>query len=157
MCVEELDSRRTFAKDLTKKVYCLCEADTFFESDLKVIKKSYLPKQANTKSVAQLLYEFFYFYTYEFDPALQLINIKQGEDGPDGRSKKDNRPLTRPGFSLKQERDRFPFSIVDPFDSHRNPGSTVKFHSPGHKKIQAQFRAALDKFVVEGPKQVPRP
>lgn len=36
--------------------------------------------------------------------------------------------------------------MVDPFEVQRNPGCSVKFHSNSHKKIMAQFRAAIDKF-----------
>eukprot|EP00351_Strombidinopsis_sp_SopsisLIS2011_P004836 CAMPEP_0116887768 /NCGR_PEP_ID=MMETSP0463-20121206/22407_1 /TAXON_ID=181622 /ORGANISM="Strombidinopsis sp, Strain SopsisLIS2011" /LENGTH=50 /DNA_ID=CAMNT_0004551097 /DNA_START=1016 /DNA_END=1168 /DNA_ORIENTATION=- len=39
------------------------------------------------------------------------------------------------GFVKKYEKDNFPFSIIDPFDVQRNPGSTVRFNQNGHKKI----------------------
>lgn len=48
-------------------MYCLTETDTFFESDFKIIQEFYMPKEKNNKSCAELLYEFFYFYTYVFD------------------------------------------------------------------------------------------
>jgi len=45
-----------------------------------------MPKEENAKSVAQLIYEFFYFYVYEFDSANMVINIK--EVGSDSLSRK---------------------------------------------------------------------
>ena len=36
-----------------------------------------MPKENNTKSVAQLIYEFLYFYVYEFDSTNMVINIKE--------------------------------------------------------------------------------
>ena len=54
------------------------ETDAFFEKDPEMIKKYYMTGEPNTKSVAQLIYEFFYFYSYEFDPATMVINIKDG-------------------------------------------------------------------------------
>jgi hypothetical protein len=68
---------------------------------------------------------------YEFDPYKQIINIKDGE-----------------GFSPKFSRDKFPFSIVDPFETQRNPGCSVKFRSEGYKKIMMQFRTVLDQFAA---------
>ena len=58
-------------KDPSKQVYCLTETDTFFESDFKIIQEFYMAKEGgrNTKTVAELLYEFFYFFVYEFDPS----------------------------------------------------------------------------------------
>lgn len=53
------------------------ETDAFFEKDLKVIQQFYMPKEENTKSVAELVYDFFYFYLYEFDSANMVINIKE--------------------------------------------------------------------------------
>lgn len=45
-----------------------------------------MPKEENTKSVAQLIYEFFYFYVYDFDSANMVINIK--EAGSDSVARK---------------------------------------------------------------------
>ena len=84
----------------------------------------------NKQSVTELIYDFFYFYTYEYDQKNQLINIKDG------------------GFTRKFMRDKYPFSIVDPFETQRNPGCSVKFQSDGHKKIMMQFRAALDHYKI---------
>lgn len=36
-----------------------------------------MPKEENKKSIAQLVYEFFYFYVYEFNPSNMVINIKE--------------------------------------------------------------------------------
>ncbi len=57
----------------------MIETDAFFESDPDVINSDYLPKpdKRNTSSVGQLLYEFFVFYLYEFDPANEVISIKE--------------------------------------------------------------------------------
>lgn len=85
----------------------------------------------NTKTVAELLYEFFYFYTYEFDQRTQVIDVKNGG-----------------GFSLKCSRDRYPFSIVDPFEPTRNPGCSVYMNSDAHRSIMMQLRSALDRFTV---------
>ena len=52
------------------------ETDAFFENDLNVIKNFYMPKDENIKCVSKLIYEFFYFYVYEFDTANMVINIK---------------------------------------------------------------------------------
>mmetsp|Transcript_32695 Transcript_32695/g.24140 ORF Transcript_32695/g.24140 Transcript_32695/m.24140 type:complete len:107 (+) Transcript_32695:139-459(+) len=103
-------------------------ADVFFEKDFKAINKHYFGKEKNTESVVELLYKFFYFYTYEFDPSSQEINVKEG------------------GFTAKSEANKLPFSIVDPFEKYRNPGTSVKFETQAYAKIQMQFRAALDHF-----------
>ena len=114
------------------------ETDAFFEKDLKVIQQFYMPKEHNTKSVAQLIYEFFYFYVYEFDSANMVINIKEpGSDRVERKCRNGQVIRVGAGFSQKFHRDRFPFSIVDPFEVQRNPGCSVKFHSPAHKKIIA--------------------
>jgi len=120
-------------KDPSRQVYCLTETDAFFELDFKIIQEYYLPKEGgrNTKTVAELLYEFFYFYTYEFDSHSQVIDVKNGG-----------------GFSPKCSRDRYPFSIVDPFEATRNPGCSVYVNSEAHRIIMMQFRNALDRFRV---------
>lgn len=58
-----------------------------------------MPKEKNNKGCAELLYEFFYFYNYTFDSSKQVIDIKNGN-----------------GFSTKWSGDKYPFSIVDPFE-----------------------------------------
>ena len=45
-----------------------------------------MPKEENTRSVSHLIYDFFYFYLYEFDSANMVINIK--EAGSDSVTKK---------------------------------------------------------------------
>lgn len=93
----------------------MIETDCFFEDNLDVIAKHYMPKPGeprNTSSVGQLLYEFFVFYLYEHDHTTQAIAIK--EPG---------------GFARKYAGDKMPFSIIDPFDNHKNPGRTVKLNS----------------------------
>jgi len=97
------------------KVFCMIETDAFFENNQKIIQQEYLPKASqpkNTATVGQLLYEFFVFFLYEFDHNKQVISIK--EPG---------------GFSRKCQPDKLPFSIVDPFDVHKNPGRHVKLNS----------------------------
>lgn len=91
-----------------------------------------MPKERNTKSIAELIYEFFYFYVYEFDYNNQVIDIKNSS-----------------GFSPKCSRDKYPFSIVDPFEASRNPGCSVYMNSDSHKKIMMQFRSALDRFKLD--------
>ena len=61
------------------RLFCMIETDAFFESDLDVINTKYLPKEdkRNTATVGQLLYEFFVFFLYEFDPAIEVISIKE--------------------------------------------------------------------------------
>lgn len=93
------------------------ETDAFFENDLKIIDAVYMDKEKNTQSIAELIYGFFFFYTYDFDQTRQQINVKDG------------------GFTEKETKDKCPFSIVDPFESQRNPGRSVLMHSEGHKKI----------------------
>ena len=51
------------------------------------------------------------------------------------------------GFARKCQSDKLPFSIVDPFDVHKNPGRHVKTNSVQHKQIMMQFRIALDLFT----------
>lgn len=53
------------------------ETDTFFENDQKTIKDYYMPKEENKKSVSELIYEFLYFYVYEFDSSNMVINVKE--------------------------------------------------------------------------------
>jgi hypothetical protein len=56
----------------------MIETDAFFESDLSVISKKYLQEdRRNTATVGQLLYEFFVFFLYEFDPVNEVISIKE--------------------------------------------------------------------------------
>jgi hypothetical protein len=50
-----------------EQVYHLEDTDVFFEKDSKIIEKYYMPKERNVKSVGELIYDFFYFYTYEFN------------------------------------------------------------------------------------------
>ena len=111
----------------------MIETDAFFEGDLNVIAKEYIikdPEQRNKASVGQLLYEFFVFFLYEFDPNSQVISVKEPS-----------------GFARKCQSDKLPFSIVDPFDVHKNPGRHVKTNSVQHKRIMMQFRIALDRFT----------
>ena len=87
-------------KVLKRKVYTLIETDVFFEKDLKVIEKHYMSQQeVNSQSVAELIYNFFFFYVYEFDTANMIIDIKEG------------------GFTQKKIKDKYPFSIQDPFET----------------------------------------
>lgn len=53
------------------------ETDAFFENDQKTIKDYYMPKEENKKSVSELIYEFLYFYVYEFDSSNMVINVKE--------------------------------------------------------------------------------
>jgi DNA polymerase sigma len=53
--------------DPNKDTMYLSETDVFFERDLAVIEETYLPKEKNTMTVAELVYEFFSFYLYEYD------------------------------------------------------------------------------------------
>ena len=115
-----------------QKPYCLTETDTFFEQDLKIIQEFYMPKERNTKSVSELLFDFFYFFSYQFNSNSQVIDVKNSK-----------------GFTPKISKDLTPFTIVDPFEQQRNPGSSVLMNSKGHKKIMMHFRSALDQFVVE--------
>jgi len=55
----------------------MIETDAFFENNLTVISKEYVPSQRNTASVGQLLYEFFVFWLYEFEPTSQVISVKE--------------------------------------------------------------------------------
>ena len=108
----------------------MIETDAFFENNLATIQKEYLGASRNTATVGQLLYEFFVFFLYEFDPASQVISVKEPS-----------------GFARKCQSDKLPFSIVDPFDVHKNPGRHVKNNSVQHKRIMMQFRIALDRFT----------
>ena len=109
----------------------MIETDAFFENNLDVIQKEYVGKSPrNNASVGQLLYEFFVFFLYEFEPASQVISVKEPS-----------------GFARKCQSDKLPFSIVDPFDVHKNPGRHVKTNSVQHKQIMMQFRVALDRFT----------
>jgi DNA polymerase sigma len=96
------------------RLFCMIETDAFFENDLDVIRSKYLPKEdkRNSATVGQLLYEFFVFFLYEFDSTSEVISIKEQN-----------------GFAKKFQPDKLPFSIVDPFDVHKNPGRTVKIGS----------------------------
>lgn len=77
----------------------MIETDVFFEKDQKLIEEHYLPKVKNTASVGQLLYEFFVYYLYEYEPSMQIVS-----------------PKDRGGFARKYNPDKMPFSIIDPFD-----------------------------------------
>lgn len=57
----------------------MSDTDVFFEKNPKVIREHYMGKELNSKSVAELTYEFFTFYCYDFDSNRQIINIKEGE------------------------------------------------------------------------------
>ena len=108
----------------------MIETDAFFESNLSVIAKEYIGPKKNDSGIGKLLYEFFVFFLYEFDPASQVISVKEPS-----------------GFARKCQSDKLPFSIVDPFDVHKNPGRHVKTNSVQHKQIMMQFRVALDRFT----------
>ena len=76
------------------------ETDVFYEDDLKVIKEFYLPKEENKKSVAQLIYDFLYFYVYDFDPEYMVINIKEpGSESMSFKAKNGQLIKTGAGFS----------------------------------------------------------
>lgn len=62
----------------------MIETDAFYEKNLDVIEKEYMPRQRNTTSVGQLLYEFFVFFLYEFDPTNEVISVKE----PNGFARK---------------------------------------------------------------------
>ena len=95
----------------------MIETDAFFESNLQIIDKEYTSKmEKNDSPIGKLLYEFFVFFLYEFDPASQVISVKEPS-----------------GFARKCQSDKLPFSIVDPFDVHKNPGRHVKTNSVQHK------------------------
>jgi hypothetical protein len=113
-------------------MYCLTDTDCFFENDFKLIQEFYMPKERNTKSIAELIYEFYFFYTYQYDSTSYVIDVTSGT-----------------GFSEKWTKDKYPFSIVDPFEVTRNPGCSVYKNSDSHRKIMMQFRAALDKFRLD--------
>lgn len=36
-----------------------------------------MPKEENKKSIAELIYEFFYFYVNDYDSSNMVINIKE--------------------------------------------------------------------------------
>ncbi len=104
----------------------MCETDAFFENDLKIIKDYYMPKEENKKSVSELIYEFLYFYVYEFDTSTMVINIKEKwNESVQLVSKNGQNIEGRAGFSRKFQKDKYPFSIVDPFEVLRNPGCTL--------------------------------
>jgi len=89
-----------------------------------------MPKEENTMSVAQLIYKFFYFYVYEFDSTNMVVNVKEAGSDSVSRKARDGKTIRGgAGFSQKFHKDRFPFSIVDPFEVQRNPGCSIKFHS----------------------------
>ena len=72
----------------------------FYEDDLKVIKEFYLPKEENKKSVAQLIYDFLYFYVYDFDSENMVINIKEpGSESMSFKAKNGQLIKTGAGFS----------------------------------------------------------
>lgn len=77
-----------------------------------------MPLEKEEFSVSQLIYNFFHFYSYDFDPESMQIDIPKG------------------GFSYKDEHDTSAFSIIDPFDLHNNPGKHVKTFSDEHMKIK---------------------
>lgn len=54
-----------------------------------------MPKEENTKPVAQLIYDFFYFYVYEFDSANMVINIKEAGSDSVQRKGKNGQSLNR--------------------------------------------------------------
>ena len=67
-----------------------------------------------------------------------VINIKEAVSDVVSRKGKNGQKFMRgAGFTQKFHKDRFPFSIVDPFEVQRNPGCSVKFQSAAHKKIIA--------------------
>jgi hypothetical protein len=102
------------------------DTDAFFESDLKIIKDFYMPKKENKKSVGELIYEFLYFYVYEFDSSTMVINIKENRNESILLKSKSGKNIEgKAGFCQKFQKDKYPFSIVDPFEVMRNPGCTL--------------------------------
>ena len=53
---------------------------------------------------------------YEFDSANMVINIKEAGSDSVQRKAKNGQFIKGAGFSQKFHKDRFPFSIVDPFE-----------------------------------------
>ena len=81
-----------------KKSYC--------ESNMKAIKKEiklgkkYQNIEENKKSVAQLIYDFLYFYVYDFDSENMVINIKEpGSESMSFKAKNGQLIKTGAGFS----------------------------------------------------------
>ena len=61
-----------------------------------------MPKEENKKTVAELIYEFLYFYIYEYDSSSMVINIKEvRSEAVQLKSKNGQSIKGKAGFSQK--------------------------------------------------------
>jgi len=93
---------------------------------------------ANTTNVADLLCQFFYYYTYEFDMRNGAVSVRCGKV----ISKAEK------GWTKKVERDEVLFAIEDPFEVTHNLGRLVD--GDGLAAISAEFRRACAVLRNEG-------
>ena len=88
-------------------------------------------RKENKETVTSLLIKFFEYYAYFYDPK-QKISI--------------HRELAE---SVKEEDDKYAFSIDDPFEVTNNPGKSMVLNSESHKKFTKAMRKEIN-FILSG-------
>ncbi|CAZ83911.1 unnamed protein product [Tuber melanosporum] len=101
-----------------------------------------LPKTANQMHVGQLLHSFFEYYSYKFQWGREVISIRTQGGIFSKQEKGWVAAVIRPGRSgHTQIKDRYLFTIEDPFETSHNVGRTC--NPPGVDRIRAEFKRAV--------------
>ena len=106
----------------------------YFESDMKKIENylNYINKgEKNEESVGNLILKFFEYYSYFYDDKY-LISIKRNS-------------LEE---CLKEKKDNYAFSIEDPFELNKNPGSSMTKNSAEHLYFVERMRKEIYSILL---------
>ncbi len=103
------------------------EYDLYFQANVYFYTEK-VPVVPQEISVARILLEFFFFYVFIFNPEEYVIDVPRGCFTPKDKVKVD--------IKLSP-----PFSIIDPFDIHHNPGKTLQKDHPNYlQTIRAMIK-----------------
>jgi DNA polymerase sigma len=106
----------------------------YFESDMKKIENylNYINKgEKNEESVGNLILKFFEYYSYFYDDKY-LISIKRNS-------------LEE---CLKEKKDNYAFSIEDPFELNKNPGSSMTKNRAEHLYFVECMRKEINSILL---------
>lgn len=102
-----------------------------------------LPKTTNQMHIGQLLHSFFEYYSHRFQWGREVISIRTQGGIFSKQEKGWVAAVTRPGRGGQiQVKDRYLFTIEDPFETSHNVGRTC--NGPGVDRIRAEFKRALN-------------
>ncbi|RPA91965.1 hypothetical protein L873DRAFT_1751119 [Choiromyces venosus 120613-1] len=102
-----------------------------------------LPKTTNQMHIGQLLHSFFEYYSYRFQWGREVISIRTQGGILSKQEKGWVAAVTRPGRSgHTQVKDRYLFTIEDPFETSHNVGRTC--NASGVDRIRTEFKRAVN-------------